>query len=134
MALPSSNHGKDIQNFIEKSTSAVMSLTQFREDFPVPEKEDTIGIAGCKSVMGYHENRSAHLFVDTLHGGQKHLRGMAVQSSCGFVCQKQPGIVDESHCTGAACFWPPDTWYGYLFRISQIFSFCAISQMLGSTS
>ena len=39
MALSPSDHGKDIQNFIKKSTSAVVALAQFHKDFSVFQKQ-----------------------------------------------------------------------------------------------
>ena len=73
MALSPSDHGKDIQNFIKKSSSAVVALAQFHKDFSVFQKKNTAGIAGGKSVMGYHKNCRPKLFIDTLNGRQQHL-------------------------------------------------------------
>lgn len=73
MALSPSDHGKDIQNFIKKITSAVIALAQFHKDFSVFQKKNTAGIAGGKSVMGYHENCRPKLFIDTLDCRQQHL-------------------------------------------------------------
>ena len=44
MALSSSNDSKDIEYFIKKGVSAVITLTQFHKDFPVFQKEDTATI------------------------------------------------------------------------------------------
>ena len=44
MALSPSDHGKDIQNFIKKITSAVVALAQFHKDFSVFQKKNTVPV------------------------------------------------------------------------------------------
>ena len=78
MALSPSHHGKDMQDLIKEGAPAAAALMEFCEDLSVPQKEDPVCVAGCKSVMCYHENGCSHLLIDTLNRGQKHLRGMAV--------------------------------------------------------
>ena len=54
MALPTSDHGKDIQNFVEKAVSGIVTFVQFRENFSILQEQNTIRIACRKSVVRYH--------------------------------------------------------------------------------
>ena len=98
MTLSSSNHGKDIEDFLKEGTPAVVAFAQFGKNDSVLQKKNSAGVTGGKGIMRHHKNRRTKLFVDALDRRQKHLRRMTIQRTGWFICQKQFGIVDN--CPG----------------------------------
>ena len=98
MTLSSSNHGKDIEDFLKEGTPAVVAFAQFGKNGSVLQKKNSAGVTGGKGIMRHHKNRRTKLFVDALDRRQKHLRRMTILRTGWFICQKQFGIVDN--CPG----------------------------------
>ena len=111
-----SQHGEDLEDFIKKHLPAGLPPAQLREDGPVPEEEDPLGIAGGEGVVGHQEDGGPQVAVHVLQGGQEHLGGVAVQGPGGFVGQDQLGPVHHGPGAGAALLLSPGDLVGVLVQ------------------
>ena len=73
-----SHHGEDIQDFFKESPAGITTLTDFREDRAIPQKENAIGVACRESVVCHHQDRGSEIFVDTLNRRKQHLGRMTI--------------------------------------------------------
>ena len=87
--------------------SAVIPSCYLIKNLSVLDKQDPFAIAGCKRIMGNHQNSGFQFLIQLSEIFQQHAGGLGIQSACRLICQYQGRICYDCSCAGYTLLLSP---------------------------